>query len=152
MNGEGSWRWRFMGFESGADGRVVQLWFNGLPEEAKEEITDLCQGLQVVIRSRWRRPEFDPLVGAGGISELRPADIRCEAGCLAYRLYGFFGPNEHEYTILHGTLKPVRNDYHGKRTARERLAQIQRGQATAHEFDFEAEPLPEAAEGAGGED
>jgi|SRR5271170_5291630 len=149
MNGEQRWRWQFMGFESEADGRVVQVWFNGLPEEAKEEITDLFQALQVVTQSRWRRPEFDLLVGAGGISELRPADVRCEAGCLTYRVYGFFGPNKHEYTLLHGTLKPVRNDHHGKRTAKERLARIQRREATTHEFNFEGEPLPKVAEGAG---
>lgn len=150
MNSEERWRWQFMGFESEAEGRVVQLWFNGLSEEAKEEITDLCQSLQVVTQSRWRRPEFDPLVGAGGISELRPDDVRCEAGCFTYRVYGFFGPNEHEYTFLHGTLKPVRNDHAGKRTAKERFARLQRGEATVHEFDFEGWALPEAPEGTGG--
>jgi hypothetical protein len=95
------WRWRFMGFQSIEEGRVVQAWFNSLPVEAREEITDLFQRLQVVTDRRWRRPEFDPLEGAGGISEIRPNDIRSEAGSSTYRIYGFFGPNKTDYTLLH---------------------------------------------------
>jgi len=135
-----TWRWEFYGFESMSDGPVVQVWFNGLSQEARDEIADIFQSLQLVTARRWKRPEFDPLEGEGGISEVRPADIRCDAGCLTYRVYGYFGANSHQYTLLHGTTKLLRNDIHGKRIAKERLARIERGDATVHKFDFETGP------------
>ena len=133
-----SWRWRFMGFRCVEDGcRHVQNWFNGLPLEAKAEIIDILQSLQIVTTRRWGRPEFDPLNGAGGISEIRPDDIRSERGVETYRIYGFFGPCQREYTLLYGTLKTVRNDRDGKRIARERRDYvILQGSAAVHKFDF----------------
>jgi len=137
MPSEEAWRWEFSGYESPAEGRVVQVWFNSLSVEAREEIADIFQSLQVVTNRRWKRPEFDSLDGAGGISEVRPASIRCDDGELTYRVYGYFGPNQREYTLLHGTLKPERNDRDGKRIARERMHRIARREATVHKFDFE---------------
>jgi hypothetical protein len=134
------WRWRFRGFESAADGRPVQLWYDNLPDDAKDEIRDLLDYLQKMIGKLWRRPEFDGLYGAGGVSELRPNDIPLEsAGAVevaTYRIYGYFGPNEGVYTFLHGARKDVRNDTQGKRIARDRLRQVERGTATTHEFEF----------------
>lgn len=126
-----------MGFQSAEEGRIVQKWFNGLPLEARAEIIDILQGLQIVTTRRWGRPEFDPLKGAGGISEIRPDDIRSERGSETYRIYGFFGPDQREYTLLHGTLKTERNDRDGKRIARERRNYvILHGDTAIHEFNF----------------
>ena len=72
--------WDFYGFESRAEGRPVQEWFDQLPIEAQEEITDLVEHLRVRVASQWRKPEFDPLDGEGGISELRPTNIRSAGG------------------------------------------------------------------------
>jgi len=131
-----SWKWRFLGFESASEGRPVQRWFNGLPDNDKDEIIDLLVYLQNVTDGLWRRPEFDPLVGAGGISEIVVPDIRRFEGVAYYRIYGYRGPREHEYTLLHGTNKDVKNDKLGKRTAKHRLDQIERGEAGVHKFDF----------------
>jgi hypothetical protein len=114
----------------------VQDWFNALSVEAQEEISDLLGKLQNVTERLWRKPEFDPLEGAGGISEIRPNDIRGDAGSLTYRIYGFFGPGNREYTLLHGVRKTVKNDHDGKRIARNRLVAISEKRATIHEFDF----------------
>jgi hypothetical protein len=133
-----NWLWSFMGLRCVDDGlRPVQNWFNGLPLEAKAEIIDLLQALQVVTAHRWGKPEFDPLKGAGGISEIRPENVRSESGSETYRIYGFFGPNRREYTLLYGTLKTVRNDHDGKRIARERRDYvILHGNSAIHKFDF----------------
>jgi hypothetical protein len=135
------WHWRFLGFESALEGQPVQAWFDGLPEEARDEIIDLLNVLQKLTNRLWRKPEFDPLRGAGGISELRPADVPLENGgkleLATYRIYGYFGPVGGVYTLLHGVRKGVRNDRRGKTVARNRLGQIERREATTHEFDFQ---------------
>lgn len=122
------------------EGRPVQSWYDNLPEDAKDEIRDLLNYLQKLTSSLWRRPEFDELDGAGGISELRPPDITLEVAgeleTLTFRIYGYFGPTEGVYTFLHGARKDVKNDTRGKRVARKRLQQLERGEATTHEFEF----------------
>jgi hypothetical protein len=128
--------WTFLGFESAQDGRPVQVWYDRLPETHKEEIRDLLLYLEKAPSRLWRRPEFDPLIGAGGISEIRAPEIRHAGGSVIYRIYGYFGPGEHEYTFLHATAKKVRSDKHGKRIAKSRLDQLARGHATAHQFSF----------------
>jgi len=140
MNKKKGWIWAFRGFQSKLDGEPVQVWFDNLPEEAKDEIVDLLNFLQKITDRLWRKPEFDRLDGAGGISELRPSDTRIEMeGELinaTFRIYGYFAPNEREYTFLHGVRKVVRNDRQGKRVAADRLRQIDRGEATTHQFKF----------------
>jgi len=111
-------------------------WFNALTNDDKFEIIDLLTYLQNITRNPWRLPEFDPLIGAGGISEIRVPEIRNYKGSITYRIYGYFGPGQHQYTFLHGTDKKVRNDKYGKRIAKERLDQINCGEAKVHEFDF----------------
>src|SRR6267143_3117708 len=132
-----SWKWVFWGFESTAEGQPVQSWFNGLPENDRYEILDLLNTLANVIDRLWRRPEFDPLEGAGGISEIRVPEIRSESGSMTYRIYGYFGPDDRQYCFLHGTNKRARNDEEGKGIAKDRLDQLLRGEATDHKFAFE---------------
>jgi len=148
MNEEEKWTWEFLGFESPREGRPVQDWFDGLPDEVKEEINDLIKYLRLRINSRWQRPEFDPLTGSCGISELRTDEIRLERGDLiedaTYRLYGYFGPGDHVYTLLHGTKKEQTNDRQGEKIACERFERIKHGEATFHIFRFESLSDPEA--------
>jgi hypothetical protein len=131
-----AWKWKFYGFESLLEGRPVQEWFNNLPADHKDEIVYLLLQLQSATASKWRRPEFDPLKAAGGISEIIIRDIRDWAGVAYYRMYGYFGPGEHEYTFLHAIDKDVKNDIEGKRIAKERLDKIEREEARVHEFNF----------------
>lgn len=153
MNDDRAWRWEFLGFRSVAEGRPVQVWFNSLPEEPdRYEITDLLDALQKVNDRPWSEEVFDPLEGAGGISEIKIPNIRCERDgkvkSITYRIYGFFGPKayEHSYTFLHGTEKEVRNDTIGKRIAKGRLDELLGGFADVHKFEFQEEPNPETAE------
>jgi hypothetical protein len=153
MEDERTWRWKFLGFQSVAEGRPVQVWFNGLPEEPdRYEIKDLLDALQKVNDRLWPSEVFDPLEGAGGISEIKIPNIRCERGgkvkSITYRIYGFFGPRtyEHSYTFLHGTEKEVKNDTIGKQIAKGRLDELLGGFADVHKFEFQEEPNSEIAE------
>lgn len=125
------------------EGRPVQSWFDGLPPAVQDEICDLLGYLAKIVDSRWRRPEFDPLDGEERISELRPDDVFIEdeegnIQTFTCRLYGFFGPPDQRnaYTLLHGTRKGEKNDKAGKRIANARFQQLERGEATVHEFEF----------------
>jgi hypothetical protein len=107
-------RWTFLGFESPNEGRPVQSWFDNLTEDHRDEIKDVLAFLQVTPRADWEEQPnrlFDPLIGEGGISEIRFDPIKCLQGKFYYRIYGFFGAEEEEsYKFLHATNKKVKND------------------------------------------
>lgn len=134
----------FLAFESAEDGQPVQSWFNNLPADHRDAIKDRLSYLQVMPRSDWDEPFFDPLMGEGGeISEIRFDPIKCIRGKFYYRIYGFFGLEEEEsYKFLHATNKNRRNDRHGKSTSKKRLRQLQVGEATLHKFDLDPD-LPD---------
>ena len=140
-------------FETEAEGRPVQVWFDKLRIEAKEEIIDLILHMRVRIASQWRLPEFDPLDGEGGISELRPNNIHCEEGSLTYRIYGLRSyPEKLSYTFLYGVRKEVKNDREGKDFAKWRLQQLHQeqfrtGRPAAHTFDFSGKSDSEIGSG-----
>jgi len=132
------WRWQFLGFESVQEGQPVQVWYDDLPEEVQEEIRDLLDYLAIMTDRLWRKPEFDPLVGAGGISELRPGEVSVERdGKIETQTYRIYGCHRlRAYVFLHGNRKGVKNDQPGKQTAIRRLRQLEDGKAGVHEFEF----------------
>src|SRR5713226_10655353 len=112
----------FYGIDVKGEGQVVQDWFNGLSIDAQDEILNLALHLEKLPTGLWRRPDFDPLDGEGGISELRPKDIRGPEGNIIYRIYGWLGhPNRNSYMFLYGTDKEEKNDLEGKAIAKWRL-------------------------------
>jgi hypothetical protein len=147
------WRWEFYCFESVNDGLPVQDWFNGLTTIEREEVLDLLGYLQNMTDRLWRRPEFDPLDGENGISEIRVPELRVskqgKIEKVNYRIYGCRGPGERIYTFLHATDKDVKNDELGKAIARGRLAQLKRGDATNRKFNFAGGPNRTALKGVG---
>jgi len=127
----------FYGIEVYREGRIVQEWFDALDLDAQLEILNMALHLERLPMGRWRRPDYDPLDGEGGISELRPKDVRGVDGNIIYRIYGFRShPNKNSYTFLHGTDKDVKNDLDGKIQAKRRLGQLFRPETRVHKFDF----------------
>jgi hypothetical protein len=132
----------FFGIDVEGEGRVVQSWFNGLTVYARDEILNMVLHLERLPMGLWegvgdRSRDFDPLEGDGGISELRPMDIRSDEGNTVYRIYGWMGyPGSKSYKFLHGTDKDVKNDVEGKAIAKWRTEQLVRGEAHPHKFDF----------------
>ena len=136
--------WEFYGFESKQEGCPVQRWFNNLDTDAQLEVINCVSYLRTLPSGRWVRPDFDPLDGEGGISEVRPRDVRTNQGNTTYRIYGFRGhPARYAYTFLHGTDKDVKNDVAGKGIAKGRLYQLFYQDGMVHKFDFEGEPVEE---------
>lgn len=157
MNGAKTWRWEFLAFRSTAEGCPVQRWFDELPEDDRYEITELLYFLQKTNDRLWPDAVFDPLRGAGGISEIKFPNIRCfrdgKVKSITYRIYGYFGPTGQGYcyTFLHGTRKDVKNDTVGKQIAKGRLDELYRGGSSVSvvKFNFEKEPDSEIKEGPG---
>ena len=130
------WLWQFRAYET-LDGRkLAQDEYNALPPSHRAEIYALILFLRKETGRPWAKTEFDALIGAGGIREIKVPNIRGPQGSLTYRLYGFFGPGQRQYTILHLALKDRKNDKRGKRIAKERLDAINADQATTRAFDF----------------
>jgi hypothetical protein len=130
--------WQFYGFISGREGAVVQEWFEELDPIAQDEIINLVSHLRNRPSGQWMRPDFDPLEGEGGISELRPRNVRSSDGNAVFRIYGLRDyPTKHCYTFLHGTSKEISNDIDGKAIAKRRCWQLLQGKGgDAVEFDF----------------
>ena len=128
----------FYDIEVDGEGRVVLDWYNGLHPNAQDEILNLLLQLESLPMGLWSRPEFDPLFGEGGISELRADEVSTESGVSFYRIYGWKGfPDNHSYTLLHGTDKDEKNDIEGKSRAKWRADQLfRRNEATVHRFNL----------------
>ena len=127
----------FFGIDVTGEGRIVQAWYDRLAPEAQDEILNLALHLAHLPMGLWRRPDFDPLEGEGGISELRPKDIRSDSGNVTYRIYGWKSyPTANSYTFLYGTDKDEKNDLDGKERAKRRASQLFSSRAQAHKFNF----------------
>ena len=75
--------------------RFVEL----LGLEAETNLTATLELLQVVDRKYWVRPQFDVLHGRQyhGMGE-----IRFGGDGKSYRIFGYFGPNRMQFTMLSG--------------------------------------------------
>jgi Phage derived protein Gp49-like (DUF891) len=144
------WLWEFRGYQTLDERKPVQDWYNKIPDSHRAEIVSLILFLRKETTRPWARYEFDPLVGAGGISEIKVPNIRGTEGQITYRLYGFFGPGQHQYTLLHCNKKDRKNDRPGKRIAKQRFDEILRQQADTHVFDFEKRGMGGPKEGGSG--
>jgi len=129
---------KFYGIDVRGEGRVILAWYGSLHPNAQDEILNLLLQLESLPMGLWARPEFDPLVGEGGISELRADEVSTESGVAFYRIYGWKGfPDSHSYTFLHGTDKDEKNDIEGKSRAKWRAEQLfRRNEASLHELNL----------------
>jgi hypothetical protein len=131
-------KWTFYGYVTPAGGRDVQDWFNGLPEEARDEARDTLAYLQQLPPSQWVRTDFAPL--GDDIAEIR-FKVNVEHEQRIYRIYGTFWPEglRYSFTFLIGKDKKVKNDKHGKSEAIKRLKKLKlphNDRGTVHEFEF----------------
>jgi hypothetical protein len=127
--------WSFFGYKSPTGNKLVQEWFNGLPIEARDVISDAIGGIQAIPNHLWVRPLFDHL--DDGISE-----FRIDSGAISrkFRIYGYFGPSSSRqtYTFLLGADKKRAHQQHEQDEAKKRMKRVERGEVKVHEFDFES--------------
>lgn len=121
--------WTFAGYVTEAGRRVVQEWFNSLPEEQYEDLQDTLNYLTDT--ENWKRPEFDKV--AKPLHEIRNNDTR---------IYGVFHPTVRRcFLFLHGvTAKKKSHDKKGQDVALARLALLRQGKASSYEFVIEGRP------------
>ena len=64
--------WTFLAFESEMGVRYLDDWVSTLTEEEENEFAATLEGLQVLPRHLWQRPQFAPLGSQyPGIGEIR---------------------------------------------------------------------------------
>lgn len=133
--------WSFFGYVTPAGNKLLQEWFDGLPVEAREEITDAINSIQAVPNHLWTRPLFDQL--DHGISEFR---VSAPAVSRNFRIYGYFGPTtgRQVYTFLLGADKKRGHQQKEQDEAKKRMNRVETGEADTREFDFESGDVEEA--------
>jgi hypothetical protein len=136
----------FAGYVSEAKGKLVQEWYDSLPEVERDEIKDTLNYLASIPPAQWRRPEFDKV-------ESPLHEIGCKASEKNHwiRIYGAFDKQKRgRFIFLLGTAeKKVKNDKVGKRKALDRWSLLEQRKATTHEFVIESEPSRKDSEGQG---
>ncbi len=128
--------WTFFGYESPAGNRDVQRWIDEIPEAAHDELEDTLDYLGVSPRDLWRRPGFDLL--DDGIAEIRFKTSRKQ-----YRVFGCFGPERLQFTMLIGATKTSgkgKDKYkpmNARKTALRRKNEVEsRSGRTPHEIEI----------------
>jgi phage-related protein len=109
---------------------MVQDWFDGLETESKDEIRDRLSYIINLEHHLWSN--FKNL--GDGLSEIK---VRVSALNKWIRLYGYFYPERHHYTIFHANEKKTRNAKPDKQLARDRKSKIDRNEGTINVFNFE---------------
>lgn len=79
-------------------------WYNRQTDAVQGAVDVALEYLSQRPRDEWRRPEFDLLSGKmKGIGEIR---LKVDK---QYRILGFFGPRQSEFTLLIGSSKKGKN-------------------------------------------
>ena len=99
--------WTFYDYVSPNGRNVIAEWTEDeLSLAAQEKLEVRLVHLGGVERVDWKRPHFAPLTQCHGISE-----IKFDVDNKQHRIFGWFGPNRHEYTMLLGWIKKGKKGY-----------------------------------------
>ena len=105
-NGISKWHWTFFAFQSDLSGnirrRYIEEWRSALSIKAQNEFEAIIEILSVAPITSWRRPQFARLSGKryAGMGEIRFKVDRDH-----YRVFGSFGPERLQFTLLHACKK-----------------------------------------------
>jgi Phage derived protein Gp49-like (DUF891) len=96
--------WTFRCYVSPSGRDVIDDWYRQQSDEVQTAFDVTREYLEQRIRNEWRRPDFDLLSGKlRGLGELRfKVDKQ-------YRVFGFFGPRQADFTMLIGASKKAKN-------------------------------------------
>ena len=117
--------------------RYLDDWLGDLGEESENELVATLEGLQVLPRHFWKRPQFDLLSGRHyrGIGE-----VIFKGDNKQYRIFGYFPPQAGYFTMLHACIKQrsqIRNDMD---LAARRKKKLECGQGRVYEFAIKRRP------------
>jgi hypothetical protein len=126
--------WVFFAFESDMGVHYLDDWVEALSEDEENEFSATLEGLQVLPRHFWRRPQFDLLGEAyQGIGEIRFKVERKQ-----FRVFGFFGPQSMQFTLLHACGKQRSNLRHDMTIAARRKRMLENGQGAVYGFTIKS--------------
>jgi hypothetical protein len=127
-------QWRFLAFQYFEESRPLDDWQRALGIESFNKFSAILEHLQVLPRNFWVRPQFDVLHGPQyrGMGE-----IRFKGDGKVHRVFGWFGPERLQFTLLHGCVKQRRDLTAEMEIARERRdLVISHGWTVLYEFTF----------------
>lgn len=130
--------WTFLACPAPGGGRPVDRFVKELGPEAENNLTATLELLQAVERKHWLRPQFDVLHGYSGMGE-----VRFDGDDKTYRLFGYFGPGQLQFTLLAGHEKK-RDLKHEMDLAAKRRGFAEANRGLLYEFTVETESSEEA--------
>lgn len=134
--------WEFWAYESERRARYLNDWTDTLNDEEFNEFIATLEGLQVLPRHLWLRPQFTML----GAQYPAVGEIIFKKNRKQFRVYGFFGPKYMQFTILHACVKQRPNLRHDMDMAARRKRLLEAGQGAVYEFTVKRRPHREPAQ------
>ncbi len=132
--------WTLLACPAPGGGKPIDKFVTELGVEAETSLSATLELLLAVERKYWIRPQFDVLHGE---KYARMGEVRFDGDNKTYRLFGYFGPNRLQFTLLLGCIKK-RDLKHEMDLAAKRRDFADVNQRTLYEFTIEAGPEEEA--------
>lgn len=126
--------WRFKSYVLPGGRDALTDWYDRQTDSVQGALDVLLEYLEQRTRDEWRRPEFDLL--SGKMRDI--GELRFKADRKQYRILGFFGPLQSEFTLLIGASKKG-SQYDPKdalETALKRKNEIIKDGTRGHVFDL----------------
>jgi len=112
--------WTFYDYVSQSGKNEIADWVrNELSVKGVEKFEARLDYLGAVENHEWKKPYFYPLTDCVGISEIRFLADKKE-----HRVFGFFGPEQNEYTMVLGWIKKNGDYGHQCKIAIQRMKRI----------------------------
>jgi len=129
-------QWMFLAFQSDMGVHYIHDWLDSLNADEENEFVAVLEGLQVLPRPLWGRPQFALLGNTyPGIGEIRFKVERKQ-----FRVFGFFGPSAMQFTLLHACGKQRSNLKHEMGLALRRKSLLERNEGSVYEFTIKRKP------------
>jgi Gp49-like protein DUF891 len=128
--------WLFLAFKSEMGVCYLDDWLDTLTDDEKNQFVATLEGLQVLPRYLWQRPQFATLGNQySGIGEIRFKVERKQ-----FRVFGFFGPQPMQFTMVHACGKQRSNLKHDMSLAARRKDLLEAGQGSVYAFTIKRRP------------
>jgi hypothetical protein len=113
--------WTFRCYVSASGRDMIDDWFERQSDAVQAAVGVALEFLAQRPRDEWRRPEFDLL--SGRMREIGEIRLKSDK---QYRILGFFGPEQTNFTLLVGASKKGRNydPRNALETALDRMTQV----------------------------
>jgi hypothetical protein len=134
-------RWEFCAYESDMRVQYLTDWADTLNDDEFNEFMATLEGLQVLPRHLWSRPQFAPL----GKQYPSLGEIIFKNARKHFRVFGFFGSQSMQFVMLHACVKQRSQLRHDMDLAARRKRLLEAGQGTIYGFTVKRRPPRESS-------